>query len=357
MNEFEGKTTEIYPMVPIRDVVVFPYMMIPFVIGRQSSVLALEKALQADKKIYLATQKDASQDVPNPEDVYKVGTVANIVQSLKLPDGNIKVLVEGLNRAQTVRVQKLDGCFQAEVQFYSVDKPSSAKISLLNKRVNGLFEELSKLNPNINYEAIIQATRATDTERLSDTIATNLTIGVDDKQLLLETFDPSKRMEKICEFIELEIEKIKMDKSIQGRVRQKMEKAQREYYLNEKVKAIRTELGQEEKNETEELKKQADEAKLPKEAHEKVMGEIKRLEQMPPMSAERTVSRTYIDWLLAMPWKKKSREIKDIRRAERILEEDHYGLEKVKDRILEFLAVRQLSSSKIKFNVIADGWI
>jgi len=304
--------------------------------------------LQSDKKIYLATQKNASQDVPNSEDVHKVGTVAKIVQSLKLPDGNIKVLVEGLHRARTVRVQELDGHFQAEVRVDSVDKPSPAKISLLAKRVNALFEELSKLNPNINYEAIIQATRATDTERLSDTIATNLTIGVDEKQLLLETFDPAKRMERICEFIELEIEKIKMDKSIQGRVRQKMEKAQREYYLNEKVKAIRTELGQEEKDETEELKKQAEEAKLPKEAHQKVMGEIKRLEQMPPMSAERTVSRTYIDWLLAMPWNKKSREIKDIRRAERILEEDHYGLEKVKERILEFLAVRQLSSNKTR---------
>ena len=344
MIEPDEKVTQIYPMVPIRDVVVFPYMMVPFVIGRQSSVLALEKALQADKKIYLATQKDASQDNPDPEDIYQVGTLANIVQSLKLPDGNIKVLVEGLRRARTVRIQDIDGYLQAEVRFDPVAKLSQAKISLLTKRINPLFEELAKLNPNINDEAIVQAARTTDTERLLDTIAANLTIGIEDKQLLLEIADPAERTERICEFIEVEIEKVEMDKSIQGCVRRQMEKAQREYYLNEKIKAIQSELGRDDKNEIEEMKKKAEESKLPKDAYERVTNEINRLEQMSPMSAETTVSRTYIDWLLAMPWNKKTREIKDIGRAERILDEDHYGLEKVKERILEFLAVRQLST-------------
>ncbi len=344
MSEFDEKVTQTYPMVPIRDVVVFPYMMVPFVIGRQSSVQALDKALQLDKKIYLAAQRDASQDDPEPDDIYEVGTVANIVQSLKLPDGNIKVLVEGLRRARTVRVEEINGCLQAEVKFEPMAKISQAKINLLNKKLTALFEEFAKLNPNVNYETIVQAARKADAERLADTIAANLPISVEEKQALLEISDPVEGMKKICEFIEIEIEKIKMDKSIQGRVRRGMEKAQREYYLNEKIKAIQGELGRSEKDEIEELKKKAEEAKLTEDAYEKVMNEIQRLEQMPPMSAETTVSRTYIDWLLAMPWSKKSREIKSISRAEQILEEDHYGLEKVKERILEFLAVRQLSS-------------
>ncbi|MDA2937120.1 endopeptidase La [Acidobacteria bacterium AH-259-A15] len=352
MSELGQRVTQIYPMVPIRDVVVFPYMMVPFVIGRQSSVLALEKALEADKKIYLATQKDASQDNPKPEDIYQVGTVANIVQSLKLPDGNIKVLVEGLRRARTVRVKEVKRYVEAEVKFDPVTKISQAKMSLLTKRLNGLFEDFAKLNPNINYETIVQAARSTDTDRLADTIAANLPISVEDKQSLLEIADSAHRMEKICEFIEIEIEKIKMDKSIQGHVRRQMEKAQREYYLNEKIRAINKELGRNEKDEIAELKGKVEEAKMLKDAHDKAMNEIHRLEQMPPMSAETTVSRTYIDWLVAMPWSKRSREIKDINRAERVLNEDHYGLEKVKERILEFLAVRQLSSKSQQGSIL-----
>ncbi len=330
-------------MVPIRDVVVFPYMMVPFVIGRASSVLALEKALQGDKKIYLATQKDASQDNPSSEDIYEVGTVASIVQSLKLPDGNIKVLVEGLRRARTLDVVDEGEYFSAEVQFDPIPKISATKMELLTKRLNALFEQFAKLNPNINYETIVQAARSTDTERLSDTVAANLPIDVEDKQALLEIADPAERMEKICEFIEVEIEKVKVDKSIQGRVRRQMEKAQREYYLNEKIKAIQKELGRDDKNEIEELKKKIEEAKMSEEAYEKAMNEVRRLEQMPPMSAETTVSRTYLDWLISMPWNKRSKELKDILKAEEILDEDHYGLEKVKERVLEFLAVRQLS--------------
>jgi ATP-dependent Lon protease len=346
MSEFEEDIRQTFPMVPIRDVVVFPSMMVPFVIGRPSSVLALERALQNDKRIYLATQMDASQDNPTPKDIFGVGTVASIVQSLKLPDGNIKVLVEGLRRARTIKVREEDGYLQAEVEFEPVIKVSQAKMGLLTKRLNSLFEQFAKLNPNINYETIAQAARTSDTDRVADTIASNLPIGVEDKQSLLEIADPGARMEKICEFIEIEIEKIKMDKSIQSRVRRQMEKAQREYYLNEKIKAIQKELGRGEKDEIEELKKKVEEAHMPPDAKEKAINEIRRLEQMPPMSAETTVSRTYLDWLLAMPWEKRSREIKDITRAERILNEDHYGLDKVKERILEFLAVRQMAPPK-----------
>jgi ATP-dependent Lon protease len=331
-------------MVPIRDVVVFPFMMVPFVIGRQSSVLALESALDGDKKIYLATQMDASQDNPSPDEIYEVGTVATIVQSLKLPDGNIKVLVEGQRRARTASVEESGGFFRAEVIFDPVAKISKAKVSLLTKRLSSLFEEFAKLNPSINYETIVQAAQSTDAERLADTIAANLPVAVEDKQSLLEVADPVERMERICEFIDVEIEKVKMDKSLQGRVRRQMEKAQREYYLSEKMKAIQKELGRGEKDEIEELKAKVKEAKMSEDAREKATNEINRLEQMPPMSAETTVSRTYIDWLVSMPWTKRSREIKDLERAERILDEDHYGLEKVKERILEFLAVRQLSS-------------
>ena len=352
INVLDDDTPATYPMVPIRDVVVFPSMMVPFVIGRASSVVALEVALRRDKKIYLATQKDASQDNPSPKDIYSVGTVANIVQSLKLPDGNIKVLVEGFRRARTVEVHEMEEYFQAQVRFEAVPKASHAKIALLTKRLNLLFEEFAKLNPNINYETIAQAARSAETERLSDTIAANLPIAVEDKQALLEVVNPAERMEKICEFIEIEIEKIKMDKSVQGRVRRQMEKAQREYYLNEKVKAIQKELGRGEKDEIEELKKKVDEAGMLEDAQDKALNEIRRLEQMPPMSAETTVSRTYLEWLVSMPWTKRSREIRDINRAEKVLNEDHYGLEKVKERVLEFLAVRQLVRKRSQGSIL-----
>lgn len=352
MNEQkQAEMKHVYPMVPIRDVVVFPYMMVPFVIGRTSSVRALESALQGDKKIYLATQKDASQDNPKADDIYQVGTVSTIAQSLKLPDGNIRVLVEGGRRARTVDIVEIDGSFQATVQFDAIPRVSPAKMGLLTKRLTLQFEEFAKLNPNINYEAILQAIKNTETERLADTIAANLPISVEDKQTLLEIVDPGARMEQIIHFIEIEIEKIQMDKSIQGRVRRGMEKAQREYYLNEKIRAIQKELGRDDKSEIEELKEKVEAAKMPKDAHEKALSEIKRLEQMPPMSAETTVSRTYLDWLIAMPWSKRSREVRDIERAERILNEDHYGLEKVKERILEFLAVRQLLGQSRKKSV------
>ena len=337
------ETRYICPMVPIRDVVVFPHMMVPFVIGRTSSVLALEKALQGDKRIFLATQMDATDDDPAPEGIFQVGTVAAIVQSLKLPDGNIRVLVEGMRRARTIRVDSRQGYFVAEVKAFPAVEVSEAKLRALTKRLHNLFEQFSKLDTNVNYEAVIQAVQGSEDERLADSVAANLPVSVGEKQSLLEITDPIERMEKICDLIEVEIEKIKIDKSIHGSVRKQMEKAQREYYLNEKIKAIQKELGRNDKDEIEELKEKIEEAQLPPDARQKADAEIRRLEQMPPMSAETTVSRTYLDWLISVPWTKKSREIRDITKAEKILDEDHFGLEDVKERVLEFLSVRQLS--------------
>lgn len=346
------KKQYVCPMVPIRDVVVFPRMMVPFVIGRKSSVLALEEALQGEKQIYLATQMDATEDDPAPDRIFSVGTVASIVQSLKLPDDNIRVLVEGLRRARTVRVTRQKGFLVAEVETFPLVAGSEAKINALNKKLHNLFEQYSKLDPNVNYEAIVQVIQSSENDRLSDSVAANLPISVEEKQSLLETSDPVIRMEKICDLIEVEIEKVKMDRSIQGRVRTQMEKAQREYYLNEKIKAIQKELGRNDKDEIEEIKEKVEEAKLPPDALEKAKMEIRRLEQMPPLSAETTVSRTYLDWLLAIPWNKKSREIRNIKKAEKILHDDHYGLEDIKERILEFLAVRHLASNKSQGSIL-----
>jgi ATP-dependent Lon protease len=330
-------------MIPIRDVVVFPYMMIPFVIGRPSSVRALEFAIEGSKRVFLATQMDASVDEPKPKDIYTVGTVANIVQSVRLSDGNIKVLVEGVQRVRAIRLASEPGFFVADIELLQETSVSSARTNLLIKRLQSVFEQFSKLSHHVNYDAILNAMKTLEPAKLADNICANLPISVEEKQQLLETVDLADRIEKINEIIEIEIEKIKVDRNIQGRVKRQMERAQKEYYLNEKMKAIQKELGRkDEKTELDELKRQVEAAKMPKDAHEKATKEIQRLEMMPPMSAESTVSRTYLDWLIAMPWVKKSREVRDIRWSKKVLEEDHYGLEKIKDRILEFLAVRNL---------------
>ena len=330
-------------MIPIRDVVVFPHMMIPFVIGRPTSVRALEFALEGSKRVFLATQMDASVDEPKASDIYAVGTVANIVQSVKLSDGNIKVLVEGIQRVRAIRYSNDPGFFVADVELLDETSASSARTNLLIKRLQTVFEQFSKLSHHVNYDAILNAMKTLEPSKLADNICANLPISIEEKQQLLEMVDLAERIEKINEIIEVEMEKIKVDRNIQGRVKRQMERAQKEYYLNEKMKAIQKELGRkDEKSELDDLKKQVEAAKMPKDAHEKAMKEIQRLEMMPPMSAESTVSRTYLDWLLAMPWNKKSKEIRDINWSKKVLEEDHYGLEKIKDRILEFLAVRSL---------------
>src|SRR5579862_1094174 len=330
------------PMMPVRDLVIFPQMMNPFIVGRESSLRALEEALATDKKIFLATQHDASVDDPKPDEIYSVGTLANIVQSVRLPDGNLRVLVEGVERAKAVQISTDEGFFRAALKVIPNKAEPSPQIEQAVTKVTGLFEQYVKLSQSLNYDTMIAATRVDDPAKLSDTIASNLQIPVEEKQELLENFDPLDRLTRVGEILESEIEKLNVDRNINTRVKRQMERAQKEYYLNEKLKAIHKELGRGEKNELEELKKKIDTAGMPKDTHEKAVQELKRLEMMPPMSAESTVSRNYLEWLLAVPWKKKSKEIRDIALAEQILEEDHYGLEKVKERILEFLAVRQL---------------
>jgi ATP-dependent Lon protease len=329
-------------MMPIRDVVIFPFMMTPFVVGRESSVRALEEALAGDKKIFLATQHDASIDEPKSHEIYQVGTIVNIVQSLKLPDGNIKVLVEGLERGKILQVVDTDGYFEATVRTAKYGAEMTAQVESAMQRVTGLFEQYVKLCQTLNYETMIAAVRNDDPSKLTDTIAANLQLSIEEKQELLEIFDPAERLNRIADVLDVEIEKLNMDRTIQSRVKRQMERAQKEYYLNEKIKAIQKELGRGEKSEFDELKKKIDAAGMPRETHEKAIQELKKLEAMPPMSAESTVSRNYLDWLLAVPWKKRSKEIRNIEVAEKVLNEDHYGLEKIKERILEFLAVRQL---------------
>jgi len=330
------------PMMPVRDMVIFPQQMTPFIVGREASVRALEEALAGDKKIFLSTQHDASIDDPKPEEIYAVGTLANIVQSVKLPDGNIKVLVEGVERARSLSISTEEGFFRANLRLLTGRIETTPQVEQLVQKVTNLYEQFIKLSQSLNYDTMIAAARVDDPARLSDTIAANLQLPVDEKQDLLETADPLERLNRIADILEIELEKLNVDRNINTRVKRQMERAQKEYYLNEKLKAIQKELGRGEKSEFDELKKKIDAAGMPKDVHEKATAELKRLELMPPMSAESTVSRNYIDWLIAVPWKKRSKEIRDIKAAEDILNKEHYGLEKIKERILEFLAVRQL---------------
>src|SRR5277367_1994589 len=338
----EKSDTRRLPMMPIRDMVIFPYMMTPFVVGRESSVRALDEALSGDRKIFLATQHDASIDEPKAKDIYQVGSICSIVQSVKMPDGNIKVLVEGVERAKSLDVSDRDGFFVATVRVSKTQFEMTPAAEQLMQRVTGLFEQYVKLQQSLNYETIIATVRMDEPAKLSDTIAANLQLGIDEKQELLAIFDPAARLARIADVLDIEIEKLDLDRNIQSRVKRQMERAQKEYYLNEKIKAIQKELGRGEKSEFDELRKKIEGAGMPKDVFDKAVQELKKLEAMPPMSAESTVSRNYLDWLLAVPWKKRSKEIRNISRAEKVLNEDHYGLEKIKERILEFLAVRQL---------------
>ena len=335
---------ETLPIVPLRDVVVFPHMMMPFVIGRPSSTRALEHALQKDKRIFLAAQKDAARDDPNPNDIYTMGCIANIVQSLKLPDGNVKVLVEGVDRARTVEWKEDKGFYRVVAKVLVRPAEPEADVEGTMSRVVSQFEQYVKLSNTLQYDAMIAAVRVDDPSKLADTIAAHLVVGVEEKQNLLEIIPPVERLVRIASILETEVDKLQVDRRIQSRVKKQMEKAQKEYYLNEKMKAIQKELGRKEDrgNEVDELRKKIEESRMPREVEEKAVQELKRLEAMPPMSAEATVSRNYLDWLIAVPWFKRSREARDLVRAERILNEDHYGLKKIKDRILEFLAVRTL---------------
>ena len=329
------------PMMPIREMVIFPQMMAPFVVGRESSVRALEEALNGDRKIFLATQHDASVDEPTASDIYNVGTIGNIVQSVRLSDGNIRVLVEGVERGRAIEINDEDGFFVATVRTARNDLQSTPQTDQLVARVHQLYEQYSKLQQSLNQEAAA-ALRTDEPAKLADMIGANLPLSIEEKQQLLEVFDPELRLSRVADTIEIAIEKLNMDRTIQSRVKRQMERAQKEYYLNEKIKAIQKELGRGEKSEFDELKKKIEAAGMPKDVQDKATQELKKLEAMPPMSAESTVSRNYLDWLLAVPWRKRSKEIRSIDNAEQVLNEDHYGLEKIKERILEFLAVRQL---------------
>jgi ATP-dependent Lon protease len=335
---------ETLPVVPLRDVVVFPHMMMPFVIGRPSSIRALEHALGKDKRIFLAAQHDAGTDDPRPEDVFMMGCVANVVQSLKLPDGNIKVLVEGVERARVIEWKEDKGFFRVVVKVLQKQRESSGDVEQTMSRVVALFEQYVKLSNNLHYDAMIAAVKVDDPGKLADTIAAHLLVGVDEKQNLLEIISPLERLNRIAGILDAEVDKLQVDRRIQSRVKKQMEKAQKEYYLNEKMKAIQKELGRKDEkgNETDDLKKKIEQARMPKDVAEKAMQELKRLEAMPPMSAEATVSRNYLDWLIAVPWHKKTKESRDLKVAETVLNEDHYGLDKIKERVLEFLAVRAL---------------
>ncbi|HEY0099756.1 MAG TPA: endopeptidase La [Pyrinomonadaceae bacterium] len=346
MEEYSDHTpTDIvtFPMVPIRDVVIFPFTKVAFKIGRPGSIRALEQALAADRTIFLSTQHDASIDEPVPSEIYGVGTIARILQAQKLENGQTKVVVEGRERATTIRVVNDNGAFTATVRRAPSALETGQRIEALTQRIHQLIEQHLRLAPEAQTDALQQAMRNQDPSHLTDALASQLHIAVEDKQGLLEIFSVHSRMQRLVEILETEVDKRQLDRTIQARVKRQMEKAQKEYYLNEQIKAIHKELGRkDEKAEVEDLRKKIEEAGMTEEAKEKALQELHRLEAMPPMSAEGTVSRTYIDWLLSVPWKQKSKEIKDLSKAEEVLNDDHYGLEKIKDRILEHLAVRQL---------------
>ena len=334
------------PMVPIRDVVIFPFTKVAFKIGRPGSVRALEEALATDRTIFLATQHDASVDEPLPTQIYGVGTIARILQAQRQENGQTKVVVEGRERATTIRVENNNGAFTAIVRRAPAVAETGARIEALVQRLGQLVEQHLRLAPEAQTDALQTALRNQDTSHLADALASQLRITVEDKQGLLEIFSTHGRLQRLVEIMELEVDKRQLDRTIQARVKRQMEKAQKEYYLNEQIKAIHKELGRkDEKAEMEDLRKRIEDAGMSEEAKEKALQELHRLEAMPPMSAEGTVSRTYIDWLLSVPWKQKSKEIKDLSKAEEVLNDDHYGLEKIKDRILEHLAVRQLVKS------------
>ena len=346
MEEYSDRTpADIarYPMVPIRDVVIFPFTKVAFKIGRPGSVRALEMALAADRTIFLSTQHDATVDEPSPEQIYRVGTIARILQSQKQENGQIKVVVEGRERATTIRVENNNGAFTALVRRAAVVNEEGVRTDALVQKVAQLIEQHLRLAPEVQPDALQTAMRNADPSHMADALASQLRISVEDKQGLLELFSTQARLARLIEILEIELEKRQLDRTIQTRVKRQMEKAQKEYYLNEQIKAIHKELGRkDERAELDELKKKIEDAGMTEEAKEKALQELHRLEAMPPMSAEGTVSRTYIDWLVSVPWKQKSKEIKDLTKAEEVLNEDHYGLEKIKDRILEYLAVRQL---------------
>jgi len=340
---------QVLPLLPLRGLTVFPHMVLHFDVGREKSIKALEEAMINNQLIFLVTQKDARNDFPGEEDIYKVGTISKVKQLLKLPGDTIRVLVEGINRAEVDEIKQTDPFFIAEVveKIYTPDEHGKVEIEALKRGVLGAFEEYVKLSNRVSQETLISIVSIEDAGQLSDTIAYSIFLKVEQKQELLNEFNPVTRLEKLLEMLMKEIEVLEIERNIHARVRKQIDKMQKEYYLREQLKAIQSELGDKEgvAGEVEEYKEKLKKANLPEEAEKKVLKELDRLSKMPPGSAEGSVIRTYLDWVLDLPWNKKTEEVIDLKNAEKILEEDHYGLEKVKERILEYLAVRKLKNN------------
>ncbi|RBP09082.1 ATP-dependent Lon protease [Roseiarcus fermentans] len=335
-------TLDAYPVLPLRDIVVFPHMIVPLFVGREKSIRALEEVMKSDKPILLATQKNAADDDPTPEAIFTTGTLASVLQLLKLPDGTVKVLVEGASRAVVTRFIPGDSFFMAEAQAVADEPIEKIEAEALSRSVVAEFESYVKLNKKISPEVVSAVNQIDDYSKLADTIASHLAVKLSDKQAILETRSIAKRFEKCLALMEGEISVLQVEKRIRTRVKRQMEKTQREYYLNEQMKAIQKELGDEEgRDEMSELEERIKSTKLTKEAREKALGEVKKLRQMAPMSAEATVVRNYLDWLLSIPWQRRSKVKKDLPAAQAILDTDHFGLDKVKERIVEYLAVQQ----------------
>src|SRR6202047_1561087 len=340
---FETARAALYPVLPLRDIVVFPHMIVPLFVGREKSVRALEDVMKDDKQILLVTQKNAAQDDPTSADIYSVGTIGTVLQLLKLPDGTVKVLVEGGQRARILRFAENEQFFQAYGETIEEKLGDQQELEALARTAVSQFEQYIKLNKKIPPEVLVSINQIEDPSKLADTIASHLALKIPEKQELLETETISERLEKVFGYMESEIGVLQVEKRIRSRVKRQMEKTQREYYLNEQLKAIQKELGEGEdgRDELAELEERINKTKLSKEARDKAQGEVKKLRTMSPMSAEATVVRNYLDWLLSIPWHQRTKVKRDIKAAEHVLNDDHYGLEKVKERILEYLAVQQ----------------
>jgi ATP-dependent Lon protease len=336
-------TVGTYPVLPLRDIVVFPHMIVPLFVGREKSIKALEEVIKTDGLILLATQKNAADDDPATDDIYEIGTVATVLQLLKLPDSTVKVLVEGVGRAKVRRYVDDSGIYRAEIEVLAEEMGAKVEVEAMARSVVSEFENYVKLNKKISPEVVSAVTQIDDPSKLADTVGSHLAVKIADKQGVLETLSLPRRLEKVLGLMESEISVLQVEKRIRSRVKRQMEKSQREYYLNEQMKAIQKELGdgEEGRDELSELEDRIQRTKFSKEARDKAMAELKKLRQMSPMSAEATVVRNYLDWMLGIPWNKKSKIKKDLKAAQGLLDADHYGLDKVKDRIVEYLAVQQ----------------
>lgn len=343
------ETSKTLPVLPLRDIVVFPHMIVPLFVGREKSVRALEEVMRSEKQIVLASQIDSAQDDPEEDEIYRFGVIANVLQLLKLPDGTVKVLVEGRERVKLVEYEDHEDYFAARVDLLEEAQGNEAEITALMRTVTEEFLRYAKVRKNISDETVSAVNETQGAGKLADLVSGNLGIEVDQKQDLLETLSIAERLEKAYGLMEGEISVLQVEKKIKGRVKSQMEKTQREYYLNEQMKAIQRELGEGEdgQNELMELEERVAATKLSKEARDKAEAELKKLRNMSPMSAEATVVRNYLDWLLCVPWGVRSRVKKDLNRAQNILDADHYSLDKVKERIIEYLAV-QKRSAKLK---------